>query len=346
MEQLYAGDRQVFISTHSPTFVNLSRPKSLYRVSYSNERTSVDRVSDARSLGEALEDVGARNSDVLLSDAVLFVEGPSDGEVMRLWGETLGANLTENNVTVLAMGGGEHAQGKARVRGEILEGLSEKAPVPHMFVIDRDERGRDEVNKLQGDLGEKVAVLARRELENYLLAPRAILEALGSKHRDNAPLIARVSDASEQDVEAVIRTTAESLYGVVLLKRIRAGLGGIKGGLLPREVALGLAPRARHADLPKRLRSAIRSRLKDHLAAVDVDRLVLLERETLDNEWSDAGTRRDIAPGEEILAAVFKHFGSEFNKTKDAPRIARHMRADEIVPEIKDLLAKAVSLPS
>lgn len=128
MEHLYSGSRQIFISTHSPTFVNTSRPRSLYRVTYSDERTRVDRVEDAQGLGDVLEDIGARNSDVLLSDAVLFVEGPSDGNVMHVWGESLGTNLTESNVTVLPMGGGEHAEGKARVRGEILEGLSEKSP--------------------------------------------------------------------------------------------------------------------------------------------------------------------------------------------------------------------------
>ena len=346
MEQLYAGDRQVFISTHSPTFLNLSRPKTLYRVSYSNERTSVDRVNDAQSLEETLEDIGARNSDVLLSDAVLFVEGPSDGDVMRLWGETLGTNLTENNVTVLPMGGGEHAGGKARVRGEILEGLSEKSPVPHMFVIDRDERGRAEVEKLQRDLGGKVAVLERRELENYLLAPRAIIEAIRSKHHNDASITGMLDDTSEEDVGRLIETTAEGLYNVVLLKRIRNGLEGLKGGLLPREDVGVLAQRARHANLPGALRGRIKSRLNEHLAAVDVDELVRFERETLDEEWSDPEKHKELAPGAEILVAVFNHFGSEYKKTKDGPRIARYMRTDEIAPEIKGLLQQAVSLPS
>jgi predicted ATP-dependent endonuclease of OLD family len=62
---------------------------------YSNERTKVDRVKETQTLGYVLEDIGARNSDVLLSDAVLFVEGPSDRDVLNAWSETLGTSLIE-----------------------------------------------------------------------------------------------------------------------------------------------------------------------------------------------------------------------------------------------------------
>ncbi len=260
MEQLYDGDRQIFISTHSPTFVNLPRPRSLYRVTYSTGRTKVSEVNDAQALGEALEDIGARNSDLLLSDAVLFVEGPSDRDVLRAWSETLEVSLAENNVTVLPMGGGEYAEGKARVRGEVLEGISEKASVPHLFVLDRDERSRAEIQKLQQDLGEKVVFLERRELENYLLVPRALLKALRSKHRDDTSIMERLNSTSEDDVKTLITTNAESLFNVVLLKRIRTGLQGLKGGLLPREDVGTLAPQAHRASLPAPARGAIPGR--------------------------------------------------------------------------------------
>lgn len=344
MEQLYSRERQVFVSTHSPTFVNLSRPRSLYRVVYSNARTKVDRVKDTQALGHALEDIGARNSDVLLSDAVLFVEGPSDSDVLRAWSETLGTSLVENNVTVLPMGGGKYAEGKARVRGEILEGISERAPVPHMFVLDRDERGPTEVEKLQRDLGERVHFLERRELENYLLVPIALLDAIRSKHRDDEVVLSKVDNASVEEVERLIATNAENLYDVVLIKRIRTGLKGLKGGLLPSDMVNSLAPMARRRDLPGRLRGRMRAHLEEHLANVDVDQLVRSERETLDSEWSDSEKRQQLAPGEEILGAVYHHFGSEYKKTRDAVRIAQHMQAKDISREINGLLERATLL--
>ncbi len=58
-----------------------------------------------------------------------------------------------------------------------------------MFVLDRDERGPTEVEKLQHDLGEKVHFLERRELENYLLVPNALLDAIREKHRDDEVIL-------------------------------------------------------------------------------------------------------------------------------------------------------------
>ena len=46
-----------------------------------------------------------------------------------------------------------------------------------------------------------------------------------------------------------------------------------------------------------------------------------------------------------MLSAFFKHLGSEYRKTKDAVRIAQHMRTEEIAPEMKQLLKEAISLP-
>lgn len=213
-----------------------------------------------------------------------------------------------------------------------------------MFVLDRDERSPSEVEKLQRDLGEKVDFLERRELENYLLMPRALLDAIRSKHADDAVIVEKVDNASVEEVKGLIETTAASLYNVVLLKRVRSALEGLKGGLLPRDMAASLAPMAHRRDLPRILRGRIKSRLDEHLAAVDVDQLVSSERQAMNSDWSDPEKRQQLAPGEEILASVFNHFGSEYKKTRDAVRIARHMHADDISDEIKELLKKAASL--
>jgi predicted ATPase len=346
IERLYTGDRQVFVATHSPTFVNLSRRRSLYQIAYAGGSTIIDRMGDADSLGEMLEDIGARNSDVLLSDAVLFVEGPGDRGAFYAWSETLRLSLEESNVTVLPMGGGDYAEGKARVRSEILEGISERAPVPHLLVLDSDERSLTEIEKLQRDLGDKVALLKRREIDNYLMVPRALLEALRRKHANDAPTVERIEDASIDEVQKLIETTADSLYGVVLLKRIRAALEGLKGGVFPRYVADDMAPQAHRIELPKLLRDRIRLRVSDYLDNLDLETLVGTEREALDREWSDPEKRLQLAPGEEILATVFNHFGSEYKKPGDTVRIAKAMHADEIPLEVTMLINRAVSLPA
>src|SRR5207253_10751768 len=107
------------------------------------------------ALNDLLEDIGARNSDLLLSDAVLFVEGPGDKDTFNAWSETLGTPLAERNVTVIPMGGGAHAERGAPIRSQVLADISLRAPIPHRFVLDRDERSDAEIERLNKARGER-----------------------------------------------------------------------------------------------------------------------------------------------------------------------------------------------
>jgi hypothetical protein len=157
-------------------------------------------------------------------------------------------------------------------------------------------------------------------------------------------MLERIDETSIDEVQKLIETTADSLHGVVLLKRIRAALEGLKGGLFPRELAVEMASRAHRKDLPRLLRGKMTTRVNDYLGDVDLDALVDSTREALNGEWSDPEKRLWLAPGEEILASVFNNLGSEYTKPGDAVRIAKEMRDDEIPSEIKMLMGRAVSL--
>ena len=51
-----------------------------------------------------------------------------------------------------------------------------------------------------------------------------------------------------------------------------------------------------------------------------------------------------LAPGTEVVEAVFRYFGSEYVKRSDAVRIARAMRTDEIDSEIAEAIDHAIAL--
>lgn len=344
IERLRAESRQVFITTHSPVFVNQMTPRSVYRVEMRTSRTTVTRVKDAAGLAELMDDIGARNSDVLLSDAVLFVEGPTDREIVENWSRVLGRNLGEHNVSVIAMGGGRNAEHQVPARSQVLEGISRRAPVPHLFLLDKDERGHAKVDHLKGQLGEHLYLLDRREIENYLLLPRAILAALASKYSDNTSVLERVQAASSDEVERLICQAAEGLYGQLLLKRIRIRIGGLRDGLFPGELVGQFAPQAHDPELPTLVKDAIKTRTDTVISELDLDSLVQEEQQALDAEWKDSDRRLSLAPGAEVLEHVFQHFGGEFNKRKDAPRIAAEMLGDEIAPEITALINRVAEL--
>lgn len=344
IERLYQEERQIFITTHSPTFINQSRPSSMYQIKYAANRTAITPLDDANVLSAMLADIGSRNSDVLLSNAVLFVEGPGDGAAINIWSKTLGMSLEEHNITLFPMGGGEHAERSTKVRSQVLAGISKKAPVPHLFVLDRDERRQSEIENLQQALGDRLILLQARELENYLLSPRALMAALRSKCKDDPSIMNRLEEANPEEVKALIHATADKLYGLILLKRVRVEIAGLPGGLFPRESATTLASEAQEDDLAKIILQVVEQRLERHVGDLNIPKIVQAQKDVLDKEWVDIARRVQIAPGEEIVAAVFKHFGSEYRKPGDTGRIAKEMSQDEIPPEIKELICKAAAL--
>jgi hypothetical protein len=151
-------------------------------------------------------------------------------------------------------------------------------------------------------------------------------------------------NSAQDEVNKIIQTAADSLYDLVLMKRIRAELTGLKGGLLPRDAVAGLSHKVHDDDFPQLIRTEIASRISEHLDTLKIDEIVYRVRFRLNIDWADTMRHPWIAPGEEIVAAVFHHFGSEDKKPNDTIRIAREMRADEIADEIVELLRRGVAL--
>ena len=342
IEKLYS-ERQVFIATHSPTFITPTKPFSLYQVLHSAGRTQISHC-DPESLEAVLEDIDVRNSDVLFSDAVLFVEGPGDRDVITTLSAKLGMNVAERNISVLPMGGGKHAERGAPIRSDLLNNISRKATVPHLFVLDRDERSNAEIQNLETQLPEQVHILQARELENYLLVPRAILAALKSKHHDDQTKLEQLATVTEDHIRQLINTAANNLYEVVLIKRIRTEIGGLREGLLPKESIPNLTPHTKKPELSALVLQEIKSRFESYVAGIKLDAIIETEKEALDKAWAIPENRLQVAPGEEILTVVFSKLGSVYCKPKDTARIAREMRPHEIGDEIKGLLEKVNAL--
>jgi hypothetical protein len=345
MEKLRDMDRQVFITTHSPTFINAVEPFSIYLVINSVRRTSIKKC-DARTLDEVLEEIGVRNSDVLQSDAVVFIEGQSDSDVLSILSEKLNMSLAKRNINVLLMHGGRYAHRTATLRSELLEDISQKAPVPHMFLLDRDERAEKEIFNLENKLQGKVHFLKSRELENYLLVPHAILQALKAKYIDNPPMLKKINSTTEDQVAKVISETANSLYGTVFFKRVRSEIGGLRDSLLPTSALSILLQHIKSPDLPEVVMQEIKSEFGQYISDLALETIVTKQGQELDKLWADPKNHVCLAPGEEILEAVFKIVGSRYIKTEDAARIAREMQPLDISQEIKGVIEQAFLLTS
>src|SRR5262249_597071 len=154
------------------------------------------------------------------------------------------------------------------VRSEVLANLSQKSPVPHLFVLDRDERSKTEIDQLHKTLDRRCVFLAARELENYFLVPRALRDAVCSKSRDNAAVVGKAARTTDQEIAILIQNCGDNLYHKVLIRRIRSELPGLRGGLFTKEFADALAAAKRMDGLELQLRESLVNRVKEHLQSV------------------------------------------------------------------------------
>jgi predicted ATPase len=348
IEQLHLSQAQVLVSTHSPIFVDQSQQKSVFRVALANGKTITEFAGEPGQLGTALASIGVRNSDVLLADAVLFVEDDRDYEVLTTWASVVGTPLRQPGFAVIPTRGAAYAGRNAPMRSQVLAGISRETKIiPHLFVIDHDERNDLEITTLREKIGDAhLHVLQRRELENYLLVPKAIRAAMREKYKDSPAHLERIDLVPLDELRSRILDAGAGLKGLVLLKRIRGRLGSPKDGSLTRKDAEDLSKRAEDLALPELLLERIDQRMRAFIDAQDINTIVEEERAQLVEDWTGAGAALRLAPGDEILRAVCSSFGPGigFSKGDDTLRVAKHMGQDDVSSEIKGLLRRIAAL--
>ena len=246
---------------------------------------------------EALRLVGVHLSDVASAERVLLVEGDSDVDVLNAW---FGTKLIRHGIAVVPMGGGDKAWHTETVMRVLQQADTLDRRV--VFLRDRDELSDESACKL-GASG-NVHLLARRELENYLLEPDAIAQVL-----DGATLAGTV-DALGPDADATRNT--------VLLKTVVARLKRIRTPDRKQVEELRMAGAGLDELVQMILDATTPVELEHHIREVWSEASA-----ALDGAWEQR--KLDLAPGEEVLDAVWKAHGRRYDKKRDGPRIAMAM---------------------
>ena len=112
-----ANINYVFLSTHSPEFLDLSDYKTIYRVG-KDASTSLSRIEG--DFEEALTKHIRRCLDqsmkyAFFASAVILVEGESDHKVFPIYADRLGKPLDSRNITVVYAGGKKSLQTLAKM---------------------------------------------------------------------------------------------------------------------------------------------------------------------------------------------------------------------------------------
>lgn len=213
LSQLKAYD-QVLISTHSPVFLDSDAiEQDLWLVTRSSSESRLERVEGlAKSV---LEELGVRLSDVLVAEKLILVEGPTDVELLRVWFKEA---LLGTKLALTDGGGGDNAN-HADLLARWMDAADHFQRRDLVYLRDRDELPEDLVRRIE-DSG-RVRVLPRREIENYLLDPLAILKVLRSEFPGRAL-------PGPSEVDRIIDEGAESCRTRVVIGRVSRRLSSIR----------------------------------------------------------------------------------------------------------------------
>lgn len=156
----------VLIVTHSPVIINAA---DLHGVRLVRPPQEIGRVVRPEALQEIADLLGAEPADVLLGEAFVVVEGPSDVPIFTAWARRLGMDLDRRGVKLVDAKGWT----KADVVAELLR-LTYPAARFHI-ILDGGTEIAPEVDRLRIKNGGRVHVhqLAYREVEAYF-SERAI----------------------------------------------------------------------------------------------------------------------------------------------------------------------------
>lgn len=313
-------DMQLFVATHSANFLDSTTRQNVYLVSRDKGATSkVEKVASENDLLMMSQEIGLRPSTVLMFDRLVFVEGPSDEGIVSELSRALDLDLASENATFVQMAG---STGFSHFAADATLDLLSRRQIRMWFIVDNDERSESDVKKMVDRIGDraKLVVLKRRELENYLLAPEAVVSLISEK------LVTAGDKAQAVDKEQVRKDIAE-----------------VSEGLLDRAVQLLVEKKlltpiyARYGgdtvtEKLEKMADAANERAKD---AAKTEEEV---RNSLADSWKRDAVNK--APGSEILDGVLKKYGLAYNKTKDGPRLARSLGPALVDHEIASLLGE------
>jgi hypothetical protein len=190
-------DNQYLIATHSAHLLDFDR-STIFHVWGSEQGTRVRRAGTPQQLADICADLGYRPSDLLQTNAVIWVEGPSDRIYLRHWIGLVAPDLIEGIHYSIMFYGGRLLKHLTADDPAVSDFISLRRLNRHIAIlIDSDKRGpRASINDTKKRVRDEFDrpehpgfawITSCRTIENYV--PEHILAAALEQVRPNLKLI-------------------------------------------------------------------------------------------------------------------------------------------------------------
>lgn len=174
-------DSLIFLTTHSNVAIDLFGKDinaQIVRICNDGCKSTVEPAMSEKAKQTLLDDLGFKASDLLQSNCVIWVEGPSDRIYIKKWLELFGGNDLEEGLDYqfLYYGGTLLSHYTANVEEKKnTDSLIEMLKINrHSYVVmDSDKKSsedqlKDRVKRIQKEFSNAHWVTAGKEIENYL----------------------------------------------------------------------------------------------------------------------------------------------------------------------------------
>jgi len=327
-----SSERQVFLTTHSTNFLDTAEMKNVYLISKPTNSTKVQLLDFEEAESQIPKELGIRLSSLFMFDRLVFVEGKSDAAIIREWASVMRVNLNQSNVGFIPIGGSRNIGHYAAQ--ETLSFLK-KRQVTMWILIDRDERDDIEISKLKKALGQRadISVWKKREIENYLICPRAIARFI--KLKKELALSEKVSDEVEPAISDIIKTIdecADKLKQITIDKRVaRRSFLSIRPWLIMN------VDNGHEASVVKKITDKSQKMIEQLQETINQLAIIYEEEANAVNAAWQAD-KLNLVPGDVLLDMVCQRFNVRYKKELDGVRLAALLTENEIDDEIKEII--------
>jgi len=298
---------QTIVATHSVDIINEAPPSSIILVD-KRERTGrhLESIEHVQRVVEGLGSVqNMQLLSLLRSRFALFVEG-NDRRFLRALGEKVGFHgvFDSPSLSVLPLEG-EGNWGRLKDLTWIWRNIMGE-PIRSFVLLDRDYETDTSIESRTRTLrgaGVGVHVWKRKELENYLLVPNAILTTIVSEARRRG---GSQPSLQVEEIEDKLQEIADTYRDYV------------SGQLLGR---LWAERRATREDAA----STATNFLQD-----------------FQEKWESPGFRIARVPGKDVLSDLSRWSQATYRISLSADRLIRNMRAEEVDPEIARTISRII----
>ncbi len=217
---------QVFLTTHSPIFVQLHEPEAVAVVRRDadsgtkvHQAKMVDLADDDRRALRLLTEFDAQRSEFFFARRVMFVEGNTEKVALPLAFRALGIDINKENVSVIECGG--------KTKIPLFARTAAAFKIPFVILVDHDVKEIDEMwsekrKKVQGDKNAEhkrwnKAILDVADKDQVFWLEPDFEACLGLPRNESEKIdqaLAMFSTAKEKDIPECIRKPIRALLAI------------------------------------------------------------------------------------------------------------------------------------